>query len=340
MDIMITGASGFIGNRLMRQLLKRGNQINVLCRKTSDISELSGTGLKIFFGDITDYRSIEECMKGCEQVYHLAAYAKNWAKKSSTYYKYNTDAVKGILDSSLKNGVKKVLFISTSVTLGSSTGIPVDEKCTRAHMPFTFYEDSKIKAEKIILEYSGRGVEVVTVNPTRIFGPGLLTEGNSVTKMIDLYLKGRFRFIPGDGNAAGNYAYINDVVDGCINAMKWGRNGEKYILGGENLTYNEFFSIIAEQTGNKRTMYHLPGTAAMILGYAEEARAKLSNHYPLITPGWIKTFVVNWAFSCSKAINEINYRITPFNEALKNTLEWIYNLTQESSKKNENIKFA
>jgi nucleoside-diphosphate-sugar epimerase len=340
MKIMITGATGFIGNKLLKRLIKTGYDINVLCRPSSDISGLDGTGAKIYFGDICNRKNIEECMKDCQQVYHLAALAKNWTRRSSDYYKYNTTAVKNIMDSALKLDIEKVLFMSTGNTFGPSLVEPVNEKSIRFNLPFTIYEDSKIEAEKIAGEFADKGLHIVTINPTRLFGPGLLTEGNSVSKMVHLYLKGNFRFIPGNGNAVGNYTYIDDLVNGCINAMKKGRSGEKYILGGENISYNRFFEILSELSETKRYMFHLPESAAMVFGYLELMRAKVFFHHPVITPEWIKTFTSNWAFSSLKAINEIDYKITPFKQALTKTLEWVYSFDYKGKKQNEQIKFA
>lgn len=340
MKIMITGATGFIGNKLVKSLISKGHDINALCRPSSDITGLAGTGVKIYLGDITNRNNIEECMSGCRQVYHLAALAKNWTRKSSDYYEHNTNAVKNILDSALNLDIEKVLFMSTSITFGPSSSVAVNEESLRFKIPLTVYEDSKIKAEKIVTEFADKGLNVVTVNPTRLFGPGLITEGNSVSKMIQMYLKGNFRFLPGNGNAIGNYAYIEDLVDGCINAMKKGRSGEKYILGGKNISYNKFFSILSELSGVVRIMFPLPVSASMLFGYFELMRAKAFNHHPLITPGWVKTFTCDWKFSSMKAINEIDYKITPFKEALLKTLEWIYSLHHQRKNQDEQIKFA
>ena len=324
MNIMLTGATGFIGSELVTKLCEQGNCLHVLCRSSSNAEHLIKPNIKLFRGDILDPQSIAKCMDGCEQIYHLAAYAKNYAKSPSTFFKYNEDAVRTILSLSLKHKVKKILVMSTSMTFGPSNNYPVNEKSTRTMQPLTFYEASKIRAEKTISAFLGKGLEIITVNPTRLFGPGLITEGNSVTKMIQLYLSGKFRLILGSGNAIGNYAFISDVVDGCINAMNKGRDAEKYILGGENLSYNKFFYVVRELSRKKYRMIHVPVKAGLLLGSIEELLSKISNHYPQITPAWVRTFALDWAFSSEKAISEIDYRITPFNKALSETLSWIY----------------
>lgn len=324
MKIMITGGTGFIGNQVLKQLINCGNEIYVFCRTSSDISLLPKERVKIFFGDITDPRSVEECMKNCNQVYHFAAYAKNWAKDPGLFLLYNNFGIRNILDTALKLEVEKILFVSTSVTFGPSNGYPVNEQSVRSVAPLTDYERSKLEAEKTASKYSEKGLNIVTVNPTRLIGPGLPTEGNSVSKMIELYLKGKFRFILGEGNAIGNYVFIDDVVWGCIKAMEKGKTGEKYILGGENISYNELFSIVTELSGKNYRMIHIPKSIALLYSNVEQMIAGIFNHYPTITPGWVETFSLNWSFSSNKAINEIDYKITPVSQAIEKTIEWIF----------------
>lgn len=339
MKIMITGATGFIGNQLLNRLIGNGDQINLLCRSEKIIFR-NIPDVRVFSGDITDSRSIELCMDGCDQVYHLAAYARNWAKNKKCFFESNTRAVENILMSGINQNVKKILFMSTSVTFGPSGSELINENKKRIVAPFTMYETSKVEAEKIVLRYLDKGLNTVTVNPTRLFGPGLLTEGNSVTKMIELFLKGKFRFILGDGNAIGNYAFIDDVVRGCINAMNQGKIGEKYILGGENLSYKDFFYSVSKTSGKNFRMIHIPEFVGLSYSYLEKLLGQFSNHYPSITPDWVRTFAVNWAFSSDKASSEIGYKITPFNDALWKTINWILKNNNKQGVENESIKFA
>lgn len=339
MKIMLTGATGFIGNSLLNRLVQQHYQINVLCR-SSDNRFLNKPNINLFIGNLNDIKSIEKCMNGCSQVYHLAAYARNWAKNKALFFQSNNRGFENILQSAVNNKIKRILFMSTSVTFGPSNRDPVDENKFRSVPPLTLYEASKIEAEKTVQKYLQKGLDIVTVNPTRLFGPGLLTEGNSVTKMIDLYLKGKFRFILGDGNAVGNYAFIDNVVSGCINAMDKGRSGEKYILGGENLSYNEFFSVISNFSEKSYKMLHIPESLGLAYSYFEKFFAQISDHYPAITSDWVKTFAINWAFSSDKAVHELNYKITPFEQALVKTINWINFINSNHGAENESIKFA
>lgn len=323
MTIFITGATGFVGNHLAIKLADQGNDVHVLCRHSANIDQLIRKNIRVFTGDILNIKSIEQAMYGCEQVYHLAALAKNWSFNPNDFEIVNVNGTLNVLSAAEKLGIKKVVFTSTSLTLGPSNGIPVKETRLRPNYIYTEYARTKLKAEKVIDPFINRGLSVVIVNPTRLFGPGLMTEGNATTLMIQLYLKGKWRYILGNGTAIGNYGFIDDVVNGHILAMQNGRNGECYILGGENLSFSAFFNQIDQIFNKKHFIIHIPITLAHFFSQLELTKAKLLHIYPLITPEWVKLFAIDWAFSSAKAQKDIGYSITPFNEALQNTLDWL-----------------
>ncbi len=324
MPIFITGSTGFIGNKLAFKLAESGEIIHALCRASSDVRVLEHPNIKIFYGDVTDKESIMQAMSGCSQVYHLAAYAKSYAKDPSYYFKVNVDGTKYICESSLKFGVKKVVITSTVVTFGPTDKNENNEKIIRDDTVFyTTYEHSKFLAEKMVNTFIEKGLNVTTVNPTRVFGPGMLNESNSVTLMIQMYLKGKMRVLLGDGCGIGNYGYVDDIVQGHILAMEKGKIGEKYILGGENVSYNRLFEIISGITDKKFFQIKIPKKLAFIFANIESARAKYFNHYPLITPEWVETFSLDWIYSSKKAEAELGYVITPLSESLQETIKWL-----------------
>src|SRR5262249_29540362 len=151
------------------------------------------------------------------------------------------------------------------------------------------------------------GMNIVIVNPPRVYGPGIATESNAVTKLVRLYLKGKWKIMPGDGKRTGSYVYVDDVINGHILAMQKGRRGERYILSGVNASYNEFFDLLAEVTNKKVKLYHLPVWIMMVAGYIIMARTKLTGKAPLLTPKWIKKYFHDWSFDCSKAQQELGY---------------------------------
>lgn len=323
MKLLVTGATGFIGSNLIKFLCSQTDSIRALCRPTSNISQLLDKPIQICWGDILDLSSVERAVDGCDYVFHLAGYASNWAKNPQKFYEVNTAGTKNVLIASKKTNVKKVVVTSTSMTFGPSEGEPQDEYGQRTEDFFCDYERSKFYTEQLAADFVQNGLSVVLVHPTRVFGPGLISEGNSVTKMVKLYLMGKWRLILADGTSVGNYAFVEDVVRGHWLALQRGHPGEKYILGGENLTYNMFFELLADISRRHYRMIHVPLWSALAFSNLEVFLAKSFGIYPLITPQWVRIFSADWDFSSEKAQTELGYKITPFREALRKTLVWI-----------------
>ncbi len=324
MTIFITGATGLIGNKIATSLANKGEIVHVLCRKSADTSYLNHRNIKLFYGDITDIESIKKAIDGCSYAYHLAAYARGYAKNKDLYYKINVRGTENICNAALEYRIKKIVITSTVVTFGPTGKNPEDETKKRDNNVFyTTYEHSKYLGEKVVENYIQKGLNAVLVNPTRVFGPGLLNESNSVTIMIKMYLDGKMRTILGDGNGIGNYGFIDDVVNGHILSMEKGKIGEKYIIGGENVTYNQLFELISKISGKNFHQFKIPYIFAIGFASVEKLRADLFKSYPLITPEWVKTFRLDWAYSCKKAESELGYKITPLKDALKITIDWL-----------------
>ena len=324
MKCFVTGATGFIGNNLVKTLLKNGNQVHLLVRSQTAEKLFNNKNIKLFRGDLQNIDMINNAMKGCDVVYHMAALANLWSKDKTLPYKTNFIGTKNILESALNNRIKKVVFTSSAATLPpSKEKEEVDETFPLPAAYLTDYEATKRDAELLCAEYCKKGLDVVIVNPPRVFGPGILSKSNSVTIMIKKYIHGTWRIIPGSGNQIGSYVYIDDVIHGHIMAMQKGIPGEKYILGGTNVSYNEFFNILAQVSGEKRKMIHFPFTLMLFISKLELFLAETFGKNPLITPPWIKRYLQNRPLSSKKAMGEISYTITPLPEAVEKTIQWL-----------------
>jgi len=330
--VFVTGATGFIGTTLVNQLIHRGHSVRALSRATSNIQGLSHERIRLVRGDIMDLESLRRGLEGCTQVYHLAAYAKNWAKDPSVFFRQNVDGMKNVFEAAREAGVQRIVFTSTIVVFGpTAAGVVGDESMPRiTPRYFTEYEESKAVAEQEALKRAAAGLPVVIVNPTRVYGPGKLTEGNSVSLMLDMYQRGRLPILLNKGRDVGNYVLVDDLVQGHILAMEKGRIGERYILGGENVSLKGLFSIVDELTGKRHRQVSLPPGVAMLYAALERKKAEWFGLYPQITPGWVETFLHDWAYSPAKAERELGYRFTPLREGVRRTLEWIRR-TREAS---------
>jgi len=323
--VFVTGSTGFIGTKLVNELVRQGHTVHALSRATSNRAGLEHERIRFVEGDIMDRESLRRGMEGCRYVFHLAAYAKNWAKDPAIFFHQNIEGMKNVFAVAKELGVKRVVFTSTIVTFGPTPpGIVADETLPRitGHY-YTEYEESKAFAEKEALRRASEGFPVVIVNPARVYGPGKMTEGNSVSLMIDMYDRGKIPVLLNHGVNVGNYAFVDDLVQGHILAMEKGRVGERYILGGENISLKGLYRLVDEISGKKHFQISLPPWLAMAYGHALRAFAGWFGVYPQITPGWVETFLQDWAYTCAKAERELGYRITPLREGIRLTYEWI-----------------
>ncbi len=323
MKIFLTGATGYIGSYVKDLLLQEGHTVHALCRNPEKM-ENDHPNLKLYKGDLTDEKVIEIAIAGCNQVYHLAAYAKPWAKDPAVYYEMNLHAVQRILDAAFRNNVEKIVFTSTAGVLGPSHHTPVAEHDTRIGEVMNEYEDSKTIAEELCLRYvAEKNMNIVTVNPPRVYGPGVDTESNSITRLLKMYAAGKWKVIPGNGKGIGSYVHVEDVAQGHLLAMKHGKPGERYILSGENLSYDEFFDIIKKITGKNHPLFHVPLQLMMLAGHLMNLREKITGQPPMITPKWIKKYSYNYALDCSKAQKELGYTYRNFEQGIKQTYDSI-----------------
>lgn len=324
MKVFITGATGFIGSHLALKLARRGYTVHALCRSLEKAARLAHKNIVVFKGDILDRESLEKAIKSTQQGYHLAALARAWAKDPQEFFRVNVSGTVNVLDAALKNGVKRVVLTSTAGVLGPSSSEPLDETSLNTRDFFNEYERAKYLMEQRAREYLSRGLGVVVVSPPRVYGPGVLSQSNSVTRMVRAYLRGKWRIIPGSGRKLGNYAYVDDVVEGHLLAMEKGRPGEKYNLGGVDVSYSEFFRTLARVSGKRQVMVKVPVFLMVWASWLMERWAELSGQLPLITPCWVKKyFLYDWQVSSKKAAQELGYTITPLEVGLKKTIAWL-----------------
>jgi farnesol dehydrogenase len=324
MKYFITGSTGFIGKELTKKLVSCGFELHLMVRSAVKAASLKHPQVSIFPGDIMDYTSVERGMTGCTHVFHLAALAKASAGKNESFQEINVRGTENVLKAALTLGIKRVVFTSTAGVLRpSEEGEFVSEESGEPDCHFTEYAGTKSHAEQICRDYVRKGLDVVIVQPSRVYGPGEISDSNAVTKIISRYSEGKWRWIPGNGKSTGNYVFIDDVVRGHLLAMEHGKKGESYILGGENLTFDELFSNIRQVTGKSYRMIHLPYRLMSAIAALLDISGKITGRQPLITPGWVKRYLMHRQLSVAKARSELGYTITPFSKGIKQTIDWL-----------------
>lgn len=319
MNIFITGATGYIGNILALKLAGSNNVIHALVRNPATAKGLRHPNIKLFEGDLNNIDSIRKAMEGCEQVFHLASFARLWAKPSGIFYKINVEGTNNVLAAAVEKNVSRFVYTSSTAVFGTSLNEPFSENDPRIIGFNSDYDLSKCIAEKLVVNYAAEGLHALIVNPSRVYGPGNETYSNPFTRFLKASMDGKIVPLPKCPNVIANYSYVHDVVEGHILAMKYGQRGERYILGGENISYGELLKVVREFMPVRNAVL-IPKVLLKIVGGMQLLRFYLTKKQPTLPPSAINRYYSNAAFSCRKAIEQLNYKVTPFRQGVAETI--------------------
>ncbi|HLF65321.1 MAG TPA: NAD-dependent epimerase/dehydratase family protein [Saprospiraceae bacterium] len=322
---LITGASGYIGQRLALYLANQGETVHVLVRNRAARQILNHPDIHLFEGDIQDLEAVHRAMNGCTHAYHVAGLARLAHKDPTLFYRTNVDGTKNLLQAAFDANVKKIVYTSSTAVIGPSLNKPMRESDPRIIGYDNDYEVSKQMAENLVKEFNARGLTGVIVSPSRVYGPGIATYSSGVNRFIYNFLRRGFYFVPTCDDIKSNYTYIDDVIHGHILAMLLGRGGEKYILGGENVSFGEFMRTIKMHAENKGYFIRLPKSVIKAVAMTAQAKAWTMNQSPELTPKVVDRLFQNFSFSSEKAIAELGYSITPFDEGIRKTIVHLRN---------------
>jgi nucleoside-diphosphate-sugar epimerase len=325
MNVFVSGATGYIGVQLVKKLVLNGLTVHALYRSEEKAAPVRMSGVKLFKGDLLDPASLQLAMKGCTQVYHTAAFASVWSRDPEQVFRLNVNGALNVIEAARATGIQRIVVTSTAGILGPSLSEPVNETSPVPISFFTPYEESKYKMEQELKKITD--IEIVIVNPTRVFGPGLLSESNGVTKMIRNYIKNNWRYIPGTGKQSGNYVFVEDVVTGHILAMDKGVAGERYVLGGENLSYLRLWQLVRNASHIQKKLYRIPLWLMLTVSWWMLLLTRLTGNPPLITPDLVRKFNHHWNVSSDKAVKSLGYAPIPAQKGIELTVHWINNPT-------------
>lgn len=320
MKIFISGATGYIGQKLVQKALEKNMAVHALVRNGGMPGH---PGIKYFCGDVADLSSIEAAMEGCEMAIHTAAFTRLTHRNRRLLYSINVDGTKNILEASARQNIQKLVFTSSGAVLGPSQHLPLAEDDPRLTPFENDYEISKHCAEQLVREYARTGLNAVIVRPTRVYGPGAERDSNVVTNLINGIIRRGLAFMPNAKNIRGNYAFIDDVIDGHFLALQSGHPGETYNLGGENVDYQKFFSTVAGLAGKNINLLQLPKTSLLAAGYVSSMVSAVSGTASHFSANVVRRLYNDRAVSCDKAIRELGYTITPFEEGIRQTIQYL-----------------
>src|SRR5579862_7814877 len=268
MKAFVTGATGFLGSHVARALADQGAELRVLVRATSNLRNLEGLKAETASGDLRDANSLEKAIAGCDTVFHVAADYRLWVQDPAEMYRSNVEGTRAILEAARKNGVKNVVYTSSVATMGfTGNGRPADEDSpvSLAEM-IGHYKRSKFMAEQIALQAGRAGLRVITVNPTTPIGEQDVKPTPTGRIVVD-FLKGKF---PAYVETGLNLVDVRECALGHISAMEKGKSGERYILGGENLTLKQILDKLAAISGLPSPNIKLPYFVAFAAGFFDE----------------------------------------------------------------------
>ncbi len=320
MHCFVTGATGFIGASIVRELLQDDHAVTVLARPDSGVTNLAGLPVTIVRGSLHDHRQLVTAMTGCDWVFHVAADYRLWCPDPRTMYHANVDGTRTLLQAALDAGVSRVVYTSSVGTLGN----PGDGRPGSETTPVSFgdmvghYKKSKFLAEQEAQKFIDKGLALIIVNPSTPVGPFDI-KPTPTGKIIVDFLN---RKMPAYLDTGLNLIAVEDCARGHLLAAEKGTVGEKYILGNRNLTLQEIFGILAQLTGLSAPKVRLPYTPILLAAYCNEGLSWLTGKEPLIPLAGVQMAKKFMFFDATKAIQELGLPQTPVEQALERAIAW------------------
>ena len=319
--ILVTGATGFIGSSLVKKLASGEDEIFILVRKNSDLTSLSDIlpKLHLVYGDITNRDTLDTALQGIDLVYHSAGLTYMGDKTSALLYKINVDGTRNILDASIAAGVKRFIHVS-SIT---AVGIAFDKKPVDESVIWNFetvsleYARTKHLSEKEVASAIKRGLDCVIVNPAFVFGAGDINF-NAGRIIKDIYNK-RLPFYPLGGICVVD---VEIVAEAIMTAMEKGKTGERYILGGENVSYKQLADTISRITGAPKVLFPLPFWGAKILKSGLDLYKNKNRISKLFNMSMFRVASHFLYFDSAKATRELNLRYETHEHSIRRAYEW------------------
>ena len=320
MRAFVTGGTGFIGASVVRDLLGRGIDVRALCRPGSSRVNLDGLDIEVIEGDLLDAASLRQGIAGCGLVFHVGALYSFWVRPKRLIYDVNVEGTRSLFEAAKATGVERVVYTSSVAALGlRDDGQPADEETPiDLSQVIGDYKRSKYLAEQVALEYA-RELPIVIVNPSYPVGPRDIKPTPSGQTILD-FLN---RKMPAYIDTGMNLVDVEDVAIGHWLAAEKGRIGERYILGGENVTMKRMLDLLSEITGLPSPKVRVPYGPILGLSYLNAAFCRL---FPRITPRMIPETIRmsshRMYFDPSKAVRELGFPQTPAKTALAKAVSW------------------
>jgi len=320
MNVLVTGATGFVGANIARLLVAEGYRVRVLARPASSLRALEGCAVEVVRGDILEPGSVARAVQGCAQVFHVAADYRLWAKDPDEIYRNNVDGTRTMLEACAQARVERVIYTSSVGTLGlpRDGGLGTETTPVSLHDMIGLYKRSKFLAERVAEEYAARGLPVVIVNPSNPIGPWEVRPTPTGQMILD-YLLGRM-FATLDTGL--NLVHVADVARGHLLAAQRGRVGERYILGCHNRSLTEIFHVLERITSIRAPRVCVPHALIYLVALVNEGAARATGRPPRVPLAGVRMARKHMYFSAEKAVRELGLPQTSVEQALREAVDW------------------
>ena len=319
MSTLVTGAAGFLGSHVTRQLVARGDDVRVLLRASSTNRAIADLPLEYVTGDLRDPASLDRAMKGVKRVFHVAADYRLWARRKQDIYDSNVGGTKNLLDAAKRAGVEQLIYTSTVATIAvDRPQHPNEFTDAKLEEMVGHYKRSKWMAEKEALGAAKSGLPVIVAMPTTPVGPWDW-KPTPTGKIILDFLNGK---MPGYVKTGLNFVGVEECAAGHLLIAEKGKVGERYLLGGENLTLKQMLDALAKITGLRAPILKIPHGLALGVAYANTALSRLVGREPGIPVEGVKIARHMMFVDCARAKRELGFQAAPVAAALERAVRW------------------
>ena len=319
MTTLVTGAAGFLGSHVTRQLVARGESVRVLMRPSSNNRAISDLSLEYVTGDLRDPASLERAMNGVKRVFHVAADYRLWAKRPQEIYDSNVGGTKNLLAAAKNAGIEQLVYTSTVATIAvDRPELPNEFTDAKLEEMIGHYKRSKWMAEQEVLRAAKEGLPAIVAMPTTPVGPWDW-KPTPTGKIILDFLNGK---MPGYVETGLNFVGVEECAAGHLLASEKGKVGERYLLGAENLTLKGLLDVLAEITGLRAPAMKIPHGVALGVAYVESAFSRLVGKEPQIPVEGVKIAQHKMFVDCSRAKRELGFQPGPVAAALERAVRW------------------
>lgn len=320
MTTLVSGATGFVGSHVARRLAVSGESVRALARPESRRQALEEVAVEWVEGDLRDESSLDRALAGVDRVYHVAADYRLWSRHPQEIYDSNVTGTKNLLAAALRARVRRFVYTSTVATIAVPRGNALPDETNRASVDEMIgnYKRSKLLAEQEALRAAHEGLPVVIVNPTTPVGPGDWKPTPTGRIILD-FLRGR---MPAYVDTGLNFAPVEDVAEGHLLAAERGKIGERYLLGGRNMTLKELLDALAKITGLGAPTWRIPHSVALIAAYAGAAYSRVTGREPRIPIEGVRIARHKMFVNDAKARKELGYQPGSVEAALERAVRW------------------